>query len=213
MSETCQTPTQNIHTPPTNKPRLIRSGVNADEHAQLKIGIAGMGGIGSNVAWNLVRAGVSHLRIIDFDTVERSNLDRQFYFESQIGQLKVEASRENLLRIASGCNIEAINDTLTAENVYDYFKDVDVLIEGFDNPACKAFLVEQFLGEPIHLVSACGVAGNDMETVRVKKISNCFLVGDFTTNVTRCDSYSFSPKVNLVATLMAGIALNGNYAN
>jgi sulfur carrier protein ThiS adenylyltransferase len=190
---------------------LIRSGVNADQHAQLKIGIAGMGGIGSNVAWNLVRAGAAHLRIIDFDVVERSNLDRQFYFESQIGQPKVEASRENLLKIASACQIEVINDTLTADNVYDYFKDMDVLIEGFDNPACKAFLVERFLGEPIHLVSACGVAGNDIETVRVKKISNCFLVGDFTTNVTRCDSYSFSPKVNLVAALMAGIALNGDY--
>ncbi len=57
----------------------------------MKIGIAGAGGIGSNVAANLVRSGVSCLKIIDFDRIEPSNLNRQFYFQDQVGCLKVSA--------------------------------------------------------------------------------------------------------------------------
>ena len=62
----------------------------------MKIGIAGVGGIGSNVALNLVRSGVMQLKLIDFDRVEPGNLNRQFYFADQIGLFKVEALKINL---------------------------------------------------------------------------------------------------------------------
>ena len=65
----------------------------------MRIGIAGAGGLGSNVAVNLVRTGVKKLKIVDFDVVDESNLNRQFYFMDQVGRPKVEALRENLLRI------------------------------------------------------------------------------------------------------------------
>ena len=49
----------------------------------MKIGIAGTGGIGSNVAMHLVRSGITNLKFGDFDRIEKSNLNRQFYFEEQ----------------------------------------------------------------------------------------------------------------------------------
>ena len=67
--------------------------------SKLKIGIAGAGGIGSNVAMLLARAGVSSMVIADFDKVEVQNLNRQFFFADQIGSLKVDALAQNLLRI------------------------------------------------------------------------------------------------------------------
>ena len=55
------------------------------------VAIAGAGGLGSNCSANLVRVGFRRFRIIDFDRVEASNLDRQFFFQDQIGLPKVEA--------------------------------------------------------------------------------------------------------------------------
>ena len=74
----------------------------------MKIGIAGAGGLGSNVALNLVRSGIDAFRIVDFDCVEASNLNRQFYFRDQIGRPKVEALRENLQRIRPEVEVDAI---------------------------------------------------------------------------------------------------------
>ncbi len=77
----------------------------------MKIGIAGAGGIGSNVAVNLVRSSASALKIVDFDRVELSNLNRQFYFHDQIGRFKVEALAENLRRIRPECHLESAHQT------------------------------------------------------------------------------------------------------
>jgi hypothetical protein len=90
-----------------------------------------------------------------------------------------------------------------------------VLIEGFDDPDAKAFLFDAFLNypleQPIHLVSACGVAGNEISTITVRKLANAFIVGDFNSHVTSCDSFAFSPKINQIAAMMAAIALNKVY--
>ena len=61
-----------------------------------KIGLAGLGGLGSNCAVHLVRTGFRRLVLVDFDLVEPSNLNRQFYFPDQIGQAKASALRDNL---------------------------------------------------------------------------------------------------------------------
>ncbi len=80
----------------------------------MKIGIAGVGGIGSNVAVHLVRAGCTSLKLVDFDRVEHSNLNRQFYFIDQIGGYKVDMLRENLLRIVPEATIETAKLRLDA---------------------------------------------------------------------------------------------------
>ena len=72
---------------------------------EASVGIAGAGGLGSNIAMALARAGVGHLLIVDFDKVEESNLNRQYYFRDQIGEFKVEAIRENIEKAVTTCHV------------------------------------------------------------------------------------------------------------
>ena len=71
-----------------------------------RIGIAGLGGLGSNIAWMLARTGTPTLVLVDFDRVEPGNLNRQQYFPEQIGMLKTKALKENLMKINPWLNIE-----------------------------------------------------------------------------------------------------------
>ena len=85
----------------------------------MKIGIAGAGGLGSNVAVHLVRSGISSLKICDFDVIENSNLNRQFYFKDQIGQNKVNALFENLKRINPSLNLQIIQRKFLKTGIYN----------------------------------------------------------------------------------------------
>ena len=72
------------------------------------VGIAGCGGLGSNIAWMLARSGIGKLVIADFDTVVMSNLSRQFFFVDDIGKNKVDALEQNLLKINSYIKLKSI---------------------------------------------------------------------------------------------------------
>lgn len=171
----------------------------------MKIGIAGVGGIGSNVAVNLVRTGITCLKIADFDRVEPSNLNRQFYFADQIGLPKVEALVQNLKRINPRVKIDFAQIRLTRENLPEYFHDCDIVVEGFDRAECKKEFYETFLNSRHRWVMANGVAGDNPESIRVQPRANGFIVGDFETDV---DSAGvFSPKVTLAAAIMADLVL------
>lgn len=171
----------------------------------MKIGIAGAGGIGSNVALNLVRSGVSRLKIVDFDRVEASNLNRQFYFHDQIGRLKVEMLAENLRRIRAEIDIEAVAARIEAANCREIFADCPLVVEGLDGRTDKKMLLESLAeGERI-VVSACGIAGYELEGIRVQRLGNCFIVGDFTSD---CAGFPlFAHKVLAVASRMTDIIL------
>ncbi len=176
----------------------------------MKIGIAGVGGIGSNVAVNLVRSGVSSLKIIDFDLVEPANLNRQFYFCDQVGRLKVEMLAENLRRIRADVRIETVAVRLDATNCQALFADCQLIVEGLDHRTDKKMLLETLAGEELLIVSACGIAGHDLTGIRVQRLGNCFVVGDF---VTDCASaLLFAHKVLAVAGHMTDIILSqGGY--
>ncbi len=170
----------------------------------MKIGIAGVGGIGSNVALNLVRSGVSHLKIIDFDRVEPSNLNRQFYFADQVGLTKVEALVINLRRINPQLCIETMAQRINAANCAQLFADCDLIVEGFDRQADKKMLFETF-ADTKTVVSACGIAGSDLATIRSRRIGNGYIVGDFTTDC--AEAPLFSHKVTTVANHMSEFIL------
>ncbi|KYH29195.1 putative adenylyltransferase/sulfurtransferase MoeZ [Clostridium colicanis DSM 13634] len=90
---------------------------------KIKVGIAGAGGLGSNCAFNLVRSGFKKIKIVDFDVVEPSNLNRQFYFIDQIGMPKVEALKKNLERINPDLELEIFQLKINAENIIELFGD------------------------------------------------------------------------------------------
>ncbi len=170
----------------------------------MKIGIAGVGGIGSNVAVNLVRSGVDALKIIDFDRVEPSNLNRQFYFHDQIGRLKVEALADNLRRIRPDLQIEPVFKRIDSTNCLALFEGCDLIVEGFDRQEDKKMLLET-LGSKRIVIAACGIAGSELDAIRVQRLGRCCIVGDFTTDCA-CAPL-FAHKVTTVANHMTHLIL------
>ena len=125
------------------------------------VGIAGCGGLGSNIAVALARSGVGHLAIADFDTVELSNINRQLYSLSHIGKKKVSALSEILLQINPFCRITAHDLRITAENCGGIFSDCGIIIEALDLPDQKAMLVNAVMEQmpEKHIISGNGMAG------------------------------------------------------
>ncbi len=171
----------------------------------MKIGIAGAGGIGSNVAVNLVRSGVKCIKLVDFDRLEPSNLNRQFYFEDQIGRFKAEVLCENLQRIDATCRVEPLVLKLDRENITDIFSDCGLIVEGFDSIAAKKMLLEVLAADNRPVVSASGIAGSAMDRIRTRRLGSCHIVGDFSTDCQ--DAPLYAHKVIGVAAIMTDIIL------
>ena len=174
------------------------------------VGIAGAGGLGSTVAVALARSGIGRLVVADYDVVEPSNLNRQQYFVDQIGLPKVEALRENLLRINPYVQVSAFCGRLTPENVPTLFAAVDVLVEAFDAADQKAMLVESFLSSRpgVPLVAASGMAGcGPANTVTTRRIGrSLYLVGDGET-AARPGEGLMAPRVGVAAHHQANAVL------
>ena len=172
------------------------------------VGIAGLGGLGSNVAWHLVRSGFSHLVMADFDRVEASNLNRQAYYPDQLGLLKTEALAENLSRINPDLTLELWSYHVTQDNVQTIFGQCPIWVEGFDEAASKKMLVEAGLTAGNKVISASGLAGwGDTDTIRtIHWSSGLSVVGDFCTAVSE-DQPPLSPRVGVAAAKQANLVL------
>lgn len=146
------------------------------------VAVCGLGGLGSNIAIALARAGVGKLHIIDYDRVDISNLNRQQYFPEQLGMHKTEALYDTLKRIAPYCDIKKDCIRLNEENIPKLLADEDIIVEAFDKADQKAMFVNCVL-EKIpqkYLVAASGMAGiapaNMITTKRITK--RFYLCGD-----------------------------------
>lgn len=172
----------------------------------MKIGIAGIGGIGSNVARCLAQEKIQNIKIVDFDVVEASNLNRQFYRMSQQGEKKTDSLEINLKDIFPEMVIEKIDRKIQAGDAVRIFSDCFIVVEGFDDKALKKMIIEELGGTDKFLVSASGIAGQDMDAITTVKMGNCQIVGDFKSD--QDDHGLFAPKIVTVASIMAGIILN-----
>lgn len=172
----------------------------------MKVGIAGVGGIGSNVARLLAQAKVDQIKIVDFDNVEVSNLNRQFYKVSQEGMKKTHALEENLKQIYPEIGIEAVDMKIGPSDCLDLFSDCTIVVEGFDDKNLKKMIIEEFSQTDKILVSASGIAGSSMDSIRVKKMGNCFITGDFQSD--HEEHELFPPKIAMITAVMAGIVLD-----
>lgn len=110
---------------------------NLNKIQRCKIGLAGAGGLGSNCARFLVCCGFKQLKIVDFDRVEYSNLNRQFYFLHQVGQLKVDALDQNLAQINPDLKTEKLPLRIDQTNVNQLFNDCRILVEALDGLKLK----------------------------------------------------------------------------
>ena len=154
-----------------------------DKLCRASVFIAGCGGLGSNVANILVRAGVRNISMADFDVVCASNLNRQFFFKAQIGMPKVKALKDNLLAINPDLNLHELQERLSPENFSDCIgRNFDVVFECFDNAVAKAELTRFMLRERRETiyVAESGIGGTaPVENIRALRKSEKFiLVGD-----------------------------------
>ncbi|WP_319779017.1 sulfur carrier protein ThiS adenylyltransferase ThiF [Maridesulfovibrio sp.] len=180
---------------------------------RIRIGIAGAGGLGSNCAMHLVRSGFRQFVLADFDRIEESNLNRQFYFMEQTGKSKVEALCDNLQSINPDLDITAHVKEVSRENVHDLFDGCDVIIEAFDDAAAKKALVETFLPTGKLLVTASGMGGTgNSDEIKTRKVrDNFYIVGDMKTEC-NAETPPFSPRVAICAAKQADIVLS-HYLN
>ena len=125
-----------------------------------KVCILGLGGLGSNVAILLARSGIAYLKLVDFDIVEASNLNRQQYRISHIGMKKTEAIKTIIKEINPFVEIEVLDVKVDRENILSIVGDIEIVVEAFDVAETKAMAIEELLinGDKI-LVSASGMAG------------------------------------------------------
>jgi len=146
------------------------------------VGIMGLGGLGSLVAGALARIGVGKLILSDYDVVEPSNLNRQQYFIDQLGMKKTEAMQANLARMNPYVRVVLVDERLTEDSIPVIFKEVDGLVECFDEAAMKAAALRAALtGLPgTCYVGSSGLAGyGDNNTIRTRKLAaGVYLVGD-----------------------------------
>ena len=158
----------------------------------------------------LARAGIGNLHIIDFDKVDISNLNRQQYFASQLGIYKTEAMLHNLKEIAPYCKIKTDCIKINAENVKGLLENDDIICEAFDNPECKAMLVNNVIEKlpETYIVSASGMAGiasaNEIRTRRITK--HFYICGDGVSDVSEYNSL-FSSRVMACAAHQAHTVL------
>lgn len=183
-----------------------------DIYAKLRaatVGIAGCGGLGSNCAVSLARVGIGKLIIADFDTVDRSNLNRQYFFFDQIGRKKVYALRENILKIDLGVRVEAHDVKIDEENVLSIFGKCDVIVEAFDLGEEKMMLVETVLEKmpDKQIVTAVGLAGwGRNNALRMRQSGNLYICGDEVSE-TSASLPPLGPRVGIVANMEANQVL------
>lgn len=174
------------------------------------VGIAGLGGLGSNIAVHLARLGVGRLVLVDFDTVEISNLNRQHYTMKDIGIPKTLALLEQLEAINPYLQYEPHTERVIPANAAPLFADCDVVCEAFDRADQKAMLIETLLERlpDTPIVSGSGMAGcgsaNLMHTERC--FGRLYVCGDGTSDI--ADGIGLmAPRVAVCAAQQATMVL------
>jgi sulfur carrier protein ThiS adenylyltransferase len=182
-----------------------------DHLAGFRVGIAGAGGLGSNCAVALARSGVGTLVISDFDVVEPANLNRQYFFTSQVGMLKSVALKENIARINPDIVVIAHTEKLDKLNIPEIFAGCDVIVEAFDRDVMKEMLAEtvqtRIPGTP--LVMGSGLAGwGKSEAIKYRKVDETlYICGDETT-IAGEDMPPMAPRVGIVANMQANTVVD-----
>lgn len=174
-----------------------------------RVCILGLGGLGSNVAVLLTRSGIGYLKLVDFDIVEASNLNRQQYRISHIGIKKTEAMKSIIREINPFVEVDILDIKVDRENIYSIVGDIEIVVEAFDRAETKAMTLEELLTDKNKIVvSASGMAGlgsaNEIVTRKIK--DNFYLIGD---NYSDYEEYSgiMSTRVMICAAHQANMVL------
>ena len=154
--------------------RMLLGSDAMDRLAQAHVCVLGLGGVGSWCAEALARSGVGELTLMDQDTVDLSNLNRQAEaLESTLGLPKAEAMAQRVLAVNPSCRVHPIQGRYEADTREDFFAaNYDYIVDAIDLVSCKLDLIETALNRKVPIISALGT-GNKLDTslLRVSDIS------------------------------------------
>lgn len=127
------------------------------------VAVVGIGGVGGYAVEGLIRSGIKSIILVDYDTIEISNLNRQIISDQKhLGYFKVDEMERRILNINPKCKIIKIYDKLTPENIDILFKySFDYLIDACDTINVKTELISKCLDENIEIISSMGT-GNKL---------------------------------------------------
>ena len=173
------------------------------------VGIAGAGGLGPNCAIALARVGIGKIIISDFDIVDETNLNRQYFFRNQLGIKKVIALKENILKIDPTIEILTNDLKLDQTNFPEIYKECDVIVEAFDLAEMKQMLIEtcitNFPDKPI--VLGLGMAGYGKNNlIKFRQSENLYICGDEQSEI-GINNPPLAPRVGMVANMQANTVL------
>jgi len=171
------------------------------------VAIAGCGGLGSNAAAALVRAGIGELILADFDVVEEANLNRQQFYQSDIGRKKVAALADHLRAINPHVQLTLHDVTLDPDNLAALMGKAALLIEAFDRAEEKQWLIETWsrLYPDKPVICGNGLSGlGNTDALKVNKVGNIYFCGDAATDrsLGLC-----AARVAIVANMEANVAI------
>ncbi|XP_044764065.1 SUMO-activating enzyme subunit 2 [Coccinella septempunctata] len=148
---------------------------------QSKLLVVGAGGIGCEILKNLALSGFTNIEIIDLDTIDVSNLNRQFLFRKEhVGKPKAVVARETILGYNPDINVKAYHDSITSQEYgVNFFKEFNAVLNALDNRAARNHVNRMCLAADVPLIES-GTSGYSGQVELIKK------------NVTQC--YECQPK-------------------
>ena len=141
------------------------------------VAVVGIGGVGVYAVEALIRSGISKIIIVDYDTIEISNLNRQIIADQKhLGFFKVDEMERRILNINSNCKVIKICDKLSLDNIDNLFKySFDYLIDACDTINVKQELIKKCLDKDIKIISCMGTGNkldpSKLEITDIKKTS------------------------------------------
>jgi adenylyltransferase/sulfurtransferase len=133
-----------------------------------KVFIAGVGGLGSPVSIYLTAAGVGHLRMVDHDRVDLTNLNRQVvHWSGDVGKRKVESAQEKLNKLNPNVTVETLSVTLSEENASELITGFDLIVDAMDNLPTRYLLNKKAIehGIPFFHGAVNGFEGRAMTVI------------------------------------------------
>ncbi len=131
---------------------------NYNKIKDTKVLVLGIGGVGGYTILSLIRSGIENITIVDYDTIDITNLNRQIITNiNNIGMKKTNIMKEEILKINPNCNITIIDKKIDIDNYKELFKDnIDYVIDACDTIKVKEKVIEYCLLNNIKIISCMG---------------------------------------------------------
>jgi len=138
-----------------------------DKMKDFNIAVCGIGGVGSIIPLSLVRSGIKNITIVDFDSVDITNLNRQLAYDlNDVGKFKVDAMETKLLALRKDLTIKKIQTKIDANFDFFIFNKCNFIFDCIDDISAKVILIKYCIDNNLNFISSLGM-GNRLDSTKV----------------------------------------------